>query len=174
MHESMNATNKHAPGKGGAISPRIGRAWSAVPEHGRYAMVHKPSNPARHIACLSLALMFATSSCTDSVKRLADTARNAATAEEWRTWAAQVIERAKTNSSPLPPSEWPQFVHRTGEGWQIMVETNNPPLVMLVSLGGFESIGLVIGPPAYTEVRTPGTPIISRRVYPGIYVRESH
>ena len=140
----------------------------------RLTMWPNKISPARYAACLSLALMLVTSGCTDSVKRLADTARTAATAEEWRTWATQVIERAKTNSSPLPPSEWPQFARRIGEGWELIVETNNPPVVMLVSLGGFESIGLIIGPRSYIEMRTPGGPVISKQVYPGIYVRESH
>jgi hypothetical protein len=54
------------------------------------------------------------------------------------------------------------------------MDTNGPPLVMLVALGGFESIGVIIGPPSYVEVPPPQYPQISKEVYPGIYVRAVH
>ena len=131
---------------------------------------------------LVVVLALACASCSDSVQGLVERTRRAGTAEEWRAWAAQVIERGKTNSAPLPRSEWPEFVRRTTADnriWQVLVDhtdtnTSSPPLVMLVALGGFESIGVIIGPPAYVEVAPPQYPQISREVYPGIYVREVH
>jgi hypothetical protein len=79
----------------------------------------------------------------------------------------------KGNASLPPGSEWPDFVRRVGAGRQLLVETNGQPLVMLVSLAGFQSIGLVVGSLSYIESNAPGAPFTSKLVYPGIYVRES-
>ena len=147
---------------------------SGAPDAERYAMVENRSQIQRFLAGLAVALTLATSGCGESPSRLAVSARKVATAEQWHTWAAQVIERAKTNSSLPAESEWPDFVRRVGAGRQLLVETNDPPRVMLVSWGGFQSIGLVLGPPSYIETNVPGEPITSKQVYPGIYVRESH
>ncbi|HZR21530.1 MAG TPA: hypothetical protein VFE51_29885 [Verrucomicrobiae bacterium] len=126
------------------------------------------------VAVLVVALTLATSGCGESPSRLADSARKAATSEQWHTWAAQVVERSKTNLSLPVESEWPDFVKPIGAGRQLLVETNGTPLVMLVSFGGFQSTGLIIGPPSYVETNAPGVPLTSKPVYPGIYVRESH
>ena len=81
---------------------------------------------------------------------------------------------------PVPRSDWPEFVRRTSSdhrAWHVQVcpvATNTPPLLVLVSLGGFESIGLIIGPSSYVEVAPPTRPQISREVSPGIYVRQTH
>lgn len=128
----------------------------------------------QRIAALVCALALTTSGCGESPSRLVGSARKAGTAEQWRAWAAEVIERSKTNSSLPVESEWPDFVRRVGAGRQLLVETNGIPLVMLVSFGGFQSVGLVIGPPSYVETNAPGVSLRSEQVYPGIYVRESH
>jgi hypothetical protein len=131
---------------------------------------------------LSVALAFACACCSDySADRLVDRTRRAATTDQWRTWATQVIERDKTNSTPLPPSDWPEFVRRTvtkdRPSWEVDIRhvdgnTNSPKLVMLVAFGGLQSIGLIIGPPSYVEVPPPQYPHKSKQSYPGIYVRE--
>lgn len=128
-----------------------------------------------------LVLALACSGCGDpSVSNLVGRTKRAATAEQWRAWAAEVIERDKTNSDPLPFSEWPDFVRRTAttsRPWEVRVfradtDTNSPELVGLVALGGFQSIGVIIGPQSYVEVPPPQYPQTSKLVYPGIYVRE--
>jgi hypothetical protein len=139
-----------------------------------YAMIQSRPHFPRCIAALVIALALATSGCGESASRLADSARKAGTAEQWHAWAAQVIERSRTNSSLPAEPEWPDFVRRIGAGRQLLVETNGLPLVMLVSFGGFQSIGLVIGPISYVETNAPGVPLTSKQVYPGMYVRESH
>jgi len=95
--------------------------------------------------------------CGPSSRQLADRARAAATAQEWRTWAAQMIQYASTNSEAVPPQRWPPFVQRCLAGrstWQVLVQpaTNRQPVVSLVSLGGFDGIGIDIGPPNYVEI----------------------
>lgn len=131
------------------------------------------------ILCLGLAC----TGCADrSVEKLVNRAKAAATEDEWRAWAEQVIERSKTNSTPVPSSEWPAFlglITSDGRRWKVEVwghadaNTNSPPLVVVVALGGFQSIGIIIGPPTYVEIPPFNTPRISKEVYPGIYVRET-
>lgn len=136
----------------------------------------------RCVCGLVIALAIACTGCSDSVRGLANRTRKAATADAWRAWAAQVVERSRTNSMPPPPAEWPEFVRRTAVGnrtWRVVVsqsgsDTYVTPLVMLISLGGFQSIGVVIGPPEYVEIAPSQYPQISRAVYAGIYVREVH
>src|SRR5262245_11973505 len=53
-------------------------------------------------------------SCSDFGQVCRET-KAAATADQWRAWAATVIERSKTNSTPLPRSEWPDFVRRVAK-----------------------------------------------------------
>jgi hypothetical protein len=115
----------------------------------------------------------------DYGQELVDRTRQAASAEEWQKWATQVIDRARTNSTPLPSTEWPEFVRRTGTSWKVVLGhsgegTNSSTLLMLVALGGSESIGIIIGPPSYVEVSDPHLSQTSKRVYPGIYVRTVH
>ena len=112
-------------------------------------------------------------------QELVERTRQAASAEEWQKWATEVIDRARTNSTPLPLAEWPEFVRHTGTSWQVVLGqsgegTNSSPLLMLVALGGFESIGIIIGPPSYVEISDPRLSRTSKRVYPGIYVRIVH
>jgi hypothetical protein len=131
---------------------------------------------------LAFALAMMCAGCSDhDADRLVDRTRRAATADQWRAWAAQVIERDNTNSTSLPSSEWPEFVRKTvtndHPSWEVDVRhidgnTNNPKLVMLVAFGGFQSIGVIIGPPSYVEVPPPNISQKSKQVYPGIYVRE--
>jgi hypothetical protein len=128
----------------------------------------------RCIGAMVVGLALVTSGCGESASRLADSARKAGTAEQWHAWAAQVLETSRTKPSLPAESEWPHFVRRVGAGRQLLVQTNGLPLVMLVSFGGFHSVGLVIGPPSYVETNAPGVPLTSKQVYPGIYVRESH
>src|SRR5256885_858666 len=74
-------------------------------------------------------------------------------AEEWHRWAAEVIERSKTNSTPIPRSEFPAFVRRITQkipatNWQLAVQpadSNRAPYVCSYSLGGFQSIGVDVG-----------------------------
>jgi hypothetical protein len=107
-------------------------------------------------------------------------AKNAGSAVEWRAWADQMIVRNSTNTSALPRKEWPSLVNSitdTDRSWQIGVtqpeeNSGDPPLVMVYSIGGFESIGLIIGPETYVE--DPPSGQISKIVYPGIYVRVTH
>jgi len=135
------------------------------------------------ISGVIVALLLICAGCTDSVQDLVARTRSAATADEWRAWASQVVERYKTNSTPLARSEWPGFVSRTANGnrrsWQVILShgdevTNSTTLVMLVTIGGFESTGIVIGPPSYVEVAPLHISQISTQVYPGIYVRQTH
>jgi hypothetical protein len=170
----MKGLNKSLQRTAGLRFSRFVAQWPAAAEFRRYAMIQScPHFPLR-IAALVIALVLATSGCGESASRLAESARKAGTAEQWHAWAAQVIENSRTNSSLPAESEWPDFVRRVGAGRQLQVETNGLPLVMLVSFGGFQSIGLVIGPPSYVETNAPGVPLTSKQVYPGMYVRGSH
>jgi hypothetical protein len=121
--------------------------------------------------------------CTDhSVDRLVAKSRAVASAEEWRGWAEQLIERKKTNTTALPFAEWPGFVKAVandGRHWEVRTwpapGQTNDTFVGLLSPGGFQSIGIIIGPPTYVEP-TPEAhvPQTSEEIYPGIYVREVH
>jgi hypothetical protein len=139
----------------------------------------EPSKTLAHAWIIAVVLIVACNR-RDSVQSLVQRARSVATADEWRSWAAQMTEHAKTNSTPVPRADWPEFVRRTTpdyRAWRVQLQpadTNTPSLVILVSLGGFESIGLIIGPPSYVEVAPPRYPQISEEVYPGIYVRQTH
>ncbi len=146
--------------------------------------VPDPCAPAdlRTALYLLVAVIFICSGCTDASPSLVERARLSGTAEQWREWAAQVIARAETNSAPLGRSEWPKFVRDTandGRSWHVSVgrsdgDTNGVHLVRLVSIGGFESIGVIIGPPDYVEIAPRQNPQNSTQIYPGIYVREVH
>jgi hypothetical protein len=123
------------------------------------------------------------SGCADrSVHRLVAKSRAAASAEEWRGWAEQVIERNKTNTSAPPYAEWPDFVKAVaddGGAWQVLTfkpsGQTNVTLVGVVRLGGFQSIGIIVGPATYVEATPPrNVPQSSEEIYPGIYVRETH
>lgn len=149
------------------------RAWRRATERFRYAKDQSRPQFLLSMAALVIGLADATSGCGESASRLVDSARRAGTAEQWHAWAAQVVERARTNSSLPGESEWPDFVLRVGSGRQLLVKTNGAPLVMLVSFGGFQSVGLIIGPPSYVETNVPGSSLASKQVYPGIYVRDS-
>ena len=119
------------------------------------------------VACLLLCC-----GCTSSVDRLANQVKRAGTAEEWRAWAAQMIERSKTNSSEIEWEEMPAFVQRgTPGGARGFVSKD---VVIVARFGGFESIGVVIGPPSYEESGDRSRGQMSKQVYLGIYVRESH
>jgi hypothetical protein len=112
----------------------------------------------------------------DRVKR---DVRAAASEAQWRAWARKVILRSSTNSAPIPPSDWPAFVHRLAKPprhWEVRVMKENDagPLVCVLSPGGFESVGLIIGPPSYIELAPKGIPQTSQQIYPGIYVRDVH
>lgn len=97
-------------------------------------------------------------------------------AADWHMWAAQVIERSKTNSTPIPKSEFPAFVRRIPEkipatNWQLDIQTNDAePYVCLYSLGGFQSISLDVGSPSFTETNHPQSSYRVTAIDPGIYV----
>lgn len=133
--------------------------------------------------CVALLFWILPGCSVESADGMAKRARQAASASEWRSWAAEVSQRAITNSNELPRSVRPQFVRRFARGddrqWQLVIDhverdTNSAPLVMLISPGGFQSIGIIIGPPNYIEVPPTDGFQISREVYPGIYVRETN
>src|SRR5262249_41296535 len=102
-------------------------------------------------------------------------------AEEWHKWAEQVLKRAKTNSTPIPKSEFPAFVRRITErvpatNWQLAIQTadsNRQPYVCLYSLGGFQSIGVDFGSSSFTETNAPKATYRITLIYPGVYVRRS-
>ena len=107
----------------------------------------------------------------DGYEGLRTQVRNAATAQQWQGWAVQVLERSKTNSIPPPRSEWPSFVSRLRPpcaDWQLWVGTSN---ITLVSLGGFGSFGVDIGPAGFTARVDPNQR--HQQVYPGVYVRHN-
>lgn len=119
------------------------------------------------------------SGCTPSVQGLADRVRSAGNAEQWHAWGSQVVERWRTNSNPITKREMPEFVQRgTPDGAQAVVgggmDPLRTPVVIVASFGGFESLGVIVGPPAYVEVGDGSRGLISRQVFPGVYVRESH
>ena len=110
---------------------------------------------------------------TDRVKQ--------ATPEQWHAWAAHVIERSKTNSDPIPRSEWPDFARRITttdavDNWELHVErgdSNTAPHIMLFSLGGFQSIGVDIGSSSFVKSEGPESSVAVKQIYPGVYVRRS-
>jgi hypothetical protein len=109
--------------------------------------------------------------CND-FQHLADQVKTAATAEQWQTWAAQVLERSKTNSGAIPRSEWPAFVQRIDAPcteWQLIPRgrSGSSSNISLVSFGGFGSFGIDVGPPTFPE---PQGDAHCKQVYPGVYV----
>jgi hypothetical protein len=104
-----------------------------------------------------------------------------ATPEQWHAWAALVIERSRTNSAPMPPSQWPPFARRlttvdASDNWELDVNpggSNVAPHIMLFSLGGFESIGVDVGSPSFVESEEPDSRIVVEQIYPGVYARRS-
>jgi hypothetical protein len=89
-----------------------------------------------------------------------------------------MVERSKTNSNPISRNEMPAFV-RNGtpagaNGRVALMDSNSTPLVIVARYGGFESIGVVIGPASYVETFDRVTGIISKQAYPGVYVRALH
>ncbi|SRR5258706_4774894 len=118
------------------------------------------------LICLSLF-----SSGCDEYHGLATEIRGAATAQQWQAWAAQVIERSKTNSVPPPRSEWPSFIGRLTPpctDWQLYIGSSN---ITLASIGGFGSFGVDIGAATFIEESDPNQRC--RRIYPGVYVRHN-
>jgi hypothetical protein len=135
-------------------------------------------------ALVAFSLALALGVCGDGkrpIERLVEKSRAAATEKEWRAWAERVIERSKTNSAYLPSSEWPGFVRSVTDDdrnwhvdvWSAEYEGTNTTFVGLLAIGGFESIGVIIGPARYIEVTAPHDRTIATEVYPGIYVRKS-
>jgi len=102
-------------------------------------------------------------------------------AAEWHRWAAQVIERSKTNSTPVPSSEWPAFLHRIAKevpttNWQLAVEpggSNQQSYVCFYSLGGFQSIGIDVGSASFVETNHTEAAYRVTAIYPGVYLRRS-
>ena len=117
------------------------------------------------------AVLFLCAGCNDT-KRLVSQVKNAAPALQWQAWAVQVLERAKTNSSPVPRSEWPAFIASITPPcteWQLFTGRNGSTSnISLVSLGGFGSFGIDIGPASFVEPTRPDEHC--EQVYPGIYV----
>lgn len=120
---------------------------------------------------VSAALRLLCFGCDDH-RRLANQASKAATAEQWHAWAADVLAHSKTNSSPIPRSEWPVFIKRLRAPcteWQLVTGRNGSTSnISLVSFGGFYSIGIDVGGPTFVEPQNPNER--STKVYPGVYV----
>jgi hypothetical protein len=118
-----------------------------------------------------ICLLFVCAGC-DEYHGLANQVRNAATAQQWQAWAVQVLERSKTNSVPPPRSEWPAFVGRLSppcSDWELWIGRNGSTSnIALVSVGGFGSFGVDIGPATFVEPAIPSERC--QQVYPGVYV----
>jgi hypothetical protein len=122
------------------------------------------------LACAAVGVLCV--GCNDD-KRLASQARTAATAEQWHVWAADVLARSKTNSAPIPRSEWPSFIQRISAPcteWQLVTAGRNGSSsnISLISFGGFCSYGIDIGGPTFVEPQEPNFHIT--KIYPGVYV----
>ena len=113
------------------------------------------------------------------IQSLADNVKAAGTEEQWRVWAAQIMERSKTNSSPIRRAEMPEFVQRgtpedaLGSVRRGLDPDGTPVVVVTVNPFVEETTGVVIGPPSYIEFGDKSCGLISKQVYPGIYVRRS-
>jgi len=88
-----------------------------------------------------------------------------------------MIERSRTNSGRIPRTEMPLFVRQaTPEGADGIVspamDSNETELVIIANIGGFESIGVIVGPPGYVEQS--GFGCVSKQIFPGVYVRAKH
>jgi hypothetical protein len=121
------------------------------------------------IAGATLVLLCA--GCSDD-GRLADQAKKAATAQQWSAWAAEVLARSKTNSNPLPRSQWPAFIQQIKapcSDWQLITGRNGSTSnISLVSLGGFCSYGIDVGDSTFVEPPNPNEH--RTKVHPGVYV----
>jgi hypothetical protein len=118
-----------------------------------------------------VALLLLCAGCKDD-KHLVEQAKSAATAEQWHAWAAKVLERSRTNSNPIPRSDWPAFIQRIKAPcteWQLVTGRNGSTSnISLVSIGGFCSFGIDIGASSFVEPKHPNEHSV--RVYPGVYV----
>jgi hypothetical protein len=121
------------------------------------------------IAGVTLVLLCA--GCNDD-RRLADQAKKAATAQQWHAWAAEMLARSKTNSTPLPRSQWPAFIQQIKApctDWQLVTGRNGSTSnISLVSLGGFCSYGIDVGDSTFIEPPNPNEH--RTKVHPGVYV----
>ena len=121
--------------------------------------------------CWLLCVLFLCPGC-DEYHGLDRQVKNAATAEQWQAWAVEVLERSRTNSVLPARSEWPAFVTRLTPpctDWQLVIGRNESTSnISLVSMGGFGSFGVDIGPATFVEPWNPNER--SRQVYPGVYV----
>src|SRR5689334_5587408 len=97
----------------------ISQQWREAAAAERYAVIPGWACFSRYLAVSAVAVALATTGCAPSPSSLADSARKAGTAEQWRAWATQVIERSRTNAPPPVESEWPDFVQRVGAGRQL-------------------------------------------------------
>lgn len=149
------------------------RHWPGSSKHSENRSEHGPlMKPSLHIfwfACLALLLLCA--GCNDD-QRLVSEVRRAATAQQWHSWAAEVLARSKTNSVPVPRSEWPTFVQQINAPcaeWQLITGRNGSSSnISLVSLGGFCSYGIDVGGPTFVE--PPNSNQHCTKIYPGVYV----
>lgn len=112
-------------------------------------------------------------SCSDSAPGLADKVKASGTEAEWHAWAAEMIERSRTNSAPIPRTELPLFVRRaTPYGANGIVskgmDSNRTSIVIVATYGGFQSIGVIVGPPTYVEAWDATSGLISKQVFPGV------
>jgi len=107
------------------------------------------------------------------LRSLSKETQKAATADEWHSWAARVIEQAGTNQMDIPRSEWPEFVKKMTNGprpWRVLVNPaagTSPGLVNVFALAGFGGVGMTIGPQSYVQGSDDRR--ISKQIYPGIY-----
>jgi hypothetical protein len=122
------------------------------------------------LAVLAVVLVGVGCMSRSDVPALCDAVKTS-TPEELRAWAAQVSPRYGTNMTPLLQSDRPAFFSRaalTHRAWCVVAGPDG--LVQLISPGGFEGIGLVIGSEAYRETSRERSS--SYMIYDGIYVRD--
>lgn len=122
------------------------------------------------LAILVLILMGLGCMFRSDVPALCDAVKTS-TPEELRAWAAQVTPRYGTSMTPLLESDRPAFLARAALAHRAWSVVSGPDgLVQLISPGGFEGIGLVIGPEGYRETSRERSS--SHMIYDGIYVRD--
>jgi hypothetical protein len=80
-----------------------------------------------------VALVLLCAGCNDH-KHLADQAKRATTAEQWQAWAAEVPAHSKTNSAPMPRSEWPAFIQRISAPLYRLATRHRPERLFLKHL----------------------------------------
>lgn len=106
--------------------------------------------------------------------RLADKVKRSPP-NQWRSWAAHVIDYSRTNGGILPQKHWPKCVLDIVAGqnpWYVHVLTNEmdrTPYIWLDCPGGFQSIGMLVGSESFVPPPQPPTAHIDK-IYDGVYL----